>query len=214
MEDTGKHITGSANDKNATADEDLMTSACYYDPMFHVTILYAYGSFGAYSALEAKLFPAPEKTVSARSCCAFGDGVESIGTMVGLVWVNSRDCKFENSLPRFLHEITHLSQAILDNAGVKDSSGEVQAYLVEREFIRLVHEMSDTKPLSTKATCAIESILNDLFGPDSAEKHPTIPLSELLGLSTNNNHNHKKEQHHEEEQGHDHEEQETGHGQN
>ncbi len=53
--------------------------------------------------------------------------------------------------------------------------------------------MSDTKPLSTKATCAIESILNDLLGPDSTEKHPTIPLSKLLGLSTNTNNNHKKE---------------------
>ena len=161
---------------------------CGYDSTFHVALVYAYGRPEAYSSLEAKFFSKPNLSTSGRSACSFGTGVESLGSMVGFAWVNSEKCKLENSLPHFLHEITHLSQGILDYAGVKDSSGEVQAYLVEREFERLVHEMCNSKPPSTKAISAVESIIQDLFGPSAEENNPSVTLSDLLGLSKNNNH--------------------------
>jgi hypothetical protein len=82
--------------------------------------------------------------------------------MVGLAWVNSKKCKFEHSLPAFLHEAVHLSQAILDFAGVKDTSGELQAYTVGRECKRLLRELYNQKLPTVKAEAAIKAVLENL----------------------------------------------------
>jgi hypothetical protein len=53
----------------------------------------------------------------------------------------NNDTPLIDTLPTCIHEIVHMSQDILDVAGVKDSSGEVQAYIVERESARIMKEM-------------------------------------------------------------------------
>ena len=161
MKIDGTHKNELSDGEENKEGDDLKT-VCGFDPTFHVALVYAYGSFEAYSTLETKLFPSPEKTVSARSCCSFGTGAGDIDTMVGLAWVNSKKCKFEHSQPAFLHEIVHLSQAILDFAGVKDTSGELQAYTVEREFKRLLRELYNRKLPTVKAEAAIKAVLENL----------------------------------------------------
>ena len=150
------------SDGEGNKEGDDLKTICGFDPTFNVALVYAYGSFEAYSALETKLFSTPEKSVSARSCCSFGIGARDIDTMVGLAWVNSKKCKFEHSLPAFLHETVHLSQAILDFAGVKDASGELQAYTVERECERLLRELYNQKLPTVKAEAAIKAVLENL----------------------------------------------------
>lgn len=161
MKKVGTHKKKLSDGEGNKEGDDLKT-VCGFEPTFNVALVYAYGSFEAYSALETKLFPSPGKSVSARSCCSFGTGTGDIDTMVGLVWVNSKKCKFEHSLPVFLHEAVLLSQAILDFAGVKDTSGELQAYTVGRECKRLLRELYNQKLPTVKAEAAIKAVLENL----------------------------------------------------
>ncbi len=110
------------------------------EPTFSVLMVYAYGDFQSYRELAGRLFlnPIPSE-FTANGFAAFGCGVEEIGQFVSLIWVNN-DQPLENTLPVFVHEIVHLSQDILDHAGIKDESGELQAYTVERECKRVMRE--------------------------------------------------------------------------
>lgn len=110
------------------------------EPTFSVLMVYAYGDFQTYRELSGRLFrnPRPSK-FTANGLAAFGSGVEEIGQSVSLIWVNNSQ-PLETTLPVFVHEIVHLSQDILDHAGVKDESGELQAYTVERECKRVMRE--------------------------------------------------------------------------
>lgn len=110
------------------------------EPTFSVLMVYAYGDFQTYRELSGRLFrnPSPSK-FTANGLAAFGSGVEEIGQSVSLIWVNNSQ-PLETTLPVFVHEIVHLSQDILDHAGVKDESGELQAYTVERECKRVMRE--------------------------------------------------------------------------
>ena len=110
------------------------------EPTFSVLMVYAYGDFQSYRELAGKLFRNPRPSeFTANGFAAFGCGVEEIGQFVSLIWVNN-DQPLENTLPVFVHEIVHLSQDILDHAGIKDESGELQAYMVERECKRVMRE--------------------------------------------------------------------------
>ena len=110
------------------------------EPTFSVLMVYAYGDFQSYRELAGKLFRNPRPSeFTANGFAAFGCGVEEIGQFVSLIWVNN-DQPLENTLPVFVHEIVHLSQDILDHAGIKDESGELQAYTVERECKRVMRE--------------------------------------------------------------------------
>lgn len=110
------------------------------EPTFSVLMVYAYGDFQTYRELSERLFrnPRPSK-FTANGFAAFGSGVEEIGQSVSLIWVNNSQ-PLETTMPVFVHEIVHLSQDILDHAGVKDGSGELQAYTVERECKRVMRE--------------------------------------------------------------------------
>ena len=148
------------------------------DPLFGAAVVYAYGSFETFKRLKDSLFDHPdEEAFSASGMCAFGLGVKSIGTMLCLVWANSELHKLENSLPVFMHEIVHLSQDILDWAGVKDSHGEAQAYLVERESERLMREMYNMPIPVEKTSNAIGAILAKTLGKpkESGQSAPLLP---------------------------------------
>lgn len=156
------------------------------DPLFGAAVVYAYGSFETFKRLKNSLFDHPEEeSFSASGLCAFGLGVESIGTMLCLVWANSELHKLENSLPVFMHEIVHLSQDILDWAGVKDSHGEAQAYLVERESERLMREMYNMPIPVEKTSNAIGSILAQTLGKPKESGQSAPPLPEGKDNPTN-----------------------------
>ena len=88
------------------------------EPTFSVLMVYAYGDFQSYRELSERLFRNPRPSeFTANGFAAFGCGVEEIGQSVFLIWVNN-DQPLENTLPVFVHEIVHLSQDILDHAGV------------------------------------------------------------------------------------------------
>ncbi len=123
-------------------DEGIGVAKIVYatEPTFSVLMVYAYGDFQSYRELAGRLFRNPRPSeFTANGFAAFGCGVEEIGQVVSLIWVNN-DQPLENTLPVFVHEIVHLSQDILDHAGVKDESGELQAYTVERECKRVMRE--------------------------------------------------------------------------
>lgn len=148
------------------------------DPLFGAAVVYVHGTFETFKRLKDSLFDHPdEEAFSASGMCAFGLGVESIGTMLCLVWANSELHKLENSLPVFMHEIVHLSQDILDWAGVKDSHGETQAYLVERESERLMREMYNMPIPAEKTSNAIGAILAKTLGKpkESGQSAPPLP---------------------------------------
>lgn len=110
------------------------------EPTFSVLMVYAYGDFQTYRELSGRLFRNPRPSeFTANGLAAFGSGVEEIGQSVSLIWVNNSQ-PLETTLPVFVHEIVHLSQDILDHAGVKDESGELQAYTIERECKRVMRE--------------------------------------------------------------------------
>ena len=48
------------SDGEENKEGDDLKTVCGFDPTFHVALVYAYGSFEAYSTLETKLFPSPE----------------------------------------------------------------------------------------------------------------------------------------------------------
>lgn len=176
MENIGKLIE-LAKGEDANGDEDF--SVIFgYEQLFNVTIIYVHGSFEAYVAIKQLVFAMPGEPVLASGLCAFGMGVESIGTMVCLVWANSDGNKLEHSLPTFIHEIVHVSQYILDWAGVKDSSGEVQAHLVQRESERVLREMFHMRLPSQGSTKAVESILKEHFIHTEEDDHPVSGLPE------------------------------------
>ena len=124
------------------SDEGIGGAKIVYatEPTFSVLMVYAYGDFQSYRELAGKLFRNPRPSeFTANGFAAFGCGVDEIGQFVSLIWVNN-DQPLENTLPVFVHEIVHLSQDILDHAGIKDESGELQAYMVERECKRVMRE--------------------------------------------------------------------------
>ena len=177
MENIGK-LMELAKGEDANGDEDF--SVIFgSEQLFNVTIIYVHGSFEAHEVIKRLVFAKPSEPVLASGLCSFGMGVESIGTMVCLVWANSDGHKLEHSLPVFIHEIVHVSQYILDWAGVKDSSGEVQAHLVQRESERILREMLHIRlPSQESTTKAVESILKEHFIQTEEDDHPVMGLPE------------------------------------
>ena len=144
-----------AEASGAAAKADSMTTAmggicdrpntkilCAEDQTFHIPIVYAYCSAETYGDLTKILFSNPhDLKISPKGLAVFGEGAEALGYMtMSLVWVNNED-PLSNTLPCMIHLIVHASQDILRHAGVEDSSGEVQAYFVERETTRVLREL-------------------------------------------------------------------------
>ena len=111
-----------------------------YDSTFEIPFVYAYADFEAYHSLSKALFSKPHPSeLPAHGFAAIGSGSGKIGNCVCLIWVNN-EIPLEESLPTFSHEIVHLSQDIMAQAGADDRNGELQAYMVEREFTRVMRE--------------------------------------------------------------------------
>ena len=139
------------------------------EPTFSVLMVYAYGDFQTYRDLAGKLFRNPKPSeFPANGFAAFGGGVDEIDKPVSLIWVNN-SLPLEATLPVFVHEIVHLSQDILDHAGVKDESGELQAYTVERECKRVMREFFGmTIPEEDdKALKAAQDVVSELLTSSS-----------------------------------------------
>lgn len=133
----------------------------WYDETFSVGIVYAYGPLSLYRDLVARLYPEEmrdedhEKTwkETAKGYCTFGpcrnpdsapgEDLPPVAS-VGLIWLNNCSPLLE-TLPVCVHEITHLTQDVLHLARVEDSSGEVQAYMAEREFAKVMEQLYGMK---------------------------------------------------------------------
>lgn len=147
----------------------------HYDEIFKTVILYFHGPYWAYGVVGRKLFAKPEKDISNGDVlCSFGKGIAKINGDVCIVWVDCKRVKLEDTLPCFLHGAVLASQCILGNAGIKDSSGELQAHFVEREFEIMLNEMFKKKLPGTAIMEAVDSIL----GED--RKGKTNPESETV----------------------------------
>lgn len=130
------------------------------DPTFNVIMVYAYADFDTYRRLSKLLFRDPKPSdYPANGFAAFGPSVDSIDRSLCLVWVNNQQ-PLDETLPIFVHEIVHLSQDIMEHAGVQDRSGEVQAYTVEREVRRVMKELLGMKVPNISVTNKVEEILN------------------------------------------------------
>lgn len=112
------------------------------DLTYHVPIVYCYGDVGTLNDLKGVLFKnSPPKSGIAKGYEVFGTASDAVGNLnMCLVWVNNEDPLME-TMPGIVHEIVHASQEILKHACVEDSSGEAQAYLVERECCKVFREM-------------------------------------------------------------------------
>lgn len=148
--------------KTAQSVSDQPNTKLVYaqDPTFNVMMVYAYSNFQTYRKLSKLLFRNPKPSeYPANGFAAFGPSVEEIDRPMCLVWVNNSQ-PLEDTLPVFVHEIVHLSQDIMEHAGVQDKSGEVQAYTVEREVIRIMKEMLGMKVSRTSATKKVKEIVD------------------------------------------------------
>lgn len=144
-----------------------------YDPLYHVSLMYAWGPHELYKSLVSELFPNPGSISGpADGLCIFGGLKNEVGGMTGaLVWVNNKIPK-KLSAATWAHEITHVSQDVLHHVGVNDSSGEAQAYYVGREVGRILKSFlgidSEFNRLPDKLgrLCAkVDGIMNNLEGP-------------------------------------------------
>lgn len=115
---------------------------CAEDLTFHIPIVYAYCSGETFLDLAKILFSDPHDIdISQKGLSGLAKGAKALGHLTTcLVWVNNED-PLMITLPCIVHLIVHASQKILRHAGVEDSSGEVQAYLVERETTRVLREL-------------------------------------------------------------------------
>jgi len=130
------------------------------DPTFGVITVYAYADFKTYKKLSGLLFKNPRPSeFPANGFAAFGPSVDELDAMICLVWVNNRQ-PIDETLPVFVHEIVHMSQDMLDHAGVQDKSGEVQAYTVERETIRIMKEMLDMRTSRSPSIKKVKEIVD------------------------------------------------------
>ena len=166
MENTEKKIMELVKSESRKADGDLKVIHGMA-PLFNVEMVYVYGSSKTREKFRHLLLKETDD-IATTPCerSFFGMGVESIGISVCLVWIDSKETTFKHSLPAFMHQMVHVADGILDWAGVKDSSNEVQAHFVERETERVLREMFEM-PLpqpSVQATKAIEAILKENFG--------------------------------------------------
>lgn len=148
--------------KTAQSVSDQPNTKLVYaqDPTFNVMMVYAYSNFQTYRKLSKLLFRNPKPSeYPANGFAAFGPSVDEIDRPMCLVWVNNSQ-PLDETLPVFVHEIVHLSQDIMEHAGVQDKSGEVQAYTVEREVIRIMKEMLGMKVSRTSATKKVKEIVD------------------------------------------------------
>lgn len=138
------------------------------DQTFGVMIVYAYSDFKTYRKLSNLLFKNPKPSeFPANGFAAFGPSIDEIDKMLCLVWVSNRQ-PLNETLPVFVHEISHLSQDMLDHAGVQDKSGEVQAYTIERETVRVMREMLGMKVSRSPSIKKVKEIVDG----KSAEVRP------------------------------------------
>lgn len=139
-----------------------------WNEVFRIPIIYAYCSYKTYKKLHKGILSAEDPPGEAVGYCSMGRGVDSAGKLAGhnaiLVWANNRE-EFERTIPTFMHEITHASHNIMELAGIKDDTNEVQAYIVERETQRLLGEMFGM-PVPKRSDEKILEILGKLDIPD------------------------------------------------
>ncbi len=150
-----------------------------YDTTFDIPFIYAYADFEAYKSLSKALFSNPHPSeYPAHGFAAIGSGKGDVGNCVCLIWVNN-EIPLEESLPTFVHEIVHLSQDIMSQAGADDRNGELQAYMVEREFVRVMREFFGRELIDYegKAMKAMKDAVGGLFAaPSDTPVSPRKPV--------------------------------------
>ena len=140
-----------------------------YDSTFGMPFVYAYGDFEAYHSLAKALFSNPNPSeCPARGYAAMGAGKGDVGHCVCIIWVNNEP-PLKESLPTFVHEIVHLSQDIMAQAGADDRNGELQAYMVEREFMRVMREFfgRETPDYEGKSMKAMKDAVGGMLAASS-----------------------------------------------
>lgn len=129
------------------------------DPTFMVPIVYAYADFDTYCRLSENLFvDSKHSEVPARGYSSFGSGKVE-GFNICLIWMNN-NVPLLDTIPTCIHEIVHMSQDVLAHAGVKDASGEVQAYTVERESARVLKKLYGINMPAHNVTKEIRRLVN------------------------------------------------------
>ena len=113
------------------------------DEMFGSALVYAYGTFEEFNALRERMFGDTHKLSNAYGYCTNGM-LKALRNMGVLVWINSIVPKKE-SFPILIHEISHLADYVLENVNAEDRSGEVRAYIMQRETGRVFQKMFTLK---------------------------------------------------------------------
>lgn len=141
------------------------------DLTYHVPIVYCYGDAGTLSDLKAVLFhKGPDKGNMAKGFEIFGHASSDIGDVsMCLVWISNSE-PLKDTVAGMVHEIVHASQDILKHAGVSDSSGEAQAYLVERECQKVFREMYGMDLPDRSVVPSVEKALKIRAQEDEVEK--------------------------------------------
>ena len=128
--------------KRLAAEGNLLV---FVDDTYQLSIVYLYSSFQDFVSLSRKLLkgdPPEDEAMAYSTLSTLKPGRK--GQWVSLIWINS--CVEKGlTIPAAMHEISHASDSILDHAGVKDSSGEARAYLVEREAKRILESFYGIK---------------------------------------------------------------------
>lgn len=150
--------------KRATSGSSMKVHVGY-DDTFRVAIVYAYGTFDDYKTLRKALYE--EKGHGerpAKGLCSFGQAVKEIGHALSFVWVSNEE-PLKDTLPTFVHEIVHMSQDIIKHVQVEDESGEVQAYMIERELAVVMKEMLGMDVPDCDVAEKVRKVI-DQIGPD------------------------------------------------
>ena len=159
--------------KRATSSSSMKVHVGY-DDTFRVAIVYAYGTFEDYKTLRKALYE--EKGHGerpAKGLCSFGQGVKEIGHALSFVWVSNED-PIEDTLPTFVHEIVHMSQDIIKHVQVEDESGEVQAYMIERELAVVMKEMLGMDVSDCDVTEKVKNVIDRIGSEPASDNKPDV----------------------------------------
>ena len=109
------------------------------DDTYETAIIYLYCLFREYTEVHKRLYKSDDMPKrEAIGYCSFGESSKK-KCNIALIWINAVVEK-RLTIPTAVHEISHAVDDILAGAGVRDSSGETRAYMVERETRRLLEE--------------------------------------------------------------------------
>ena len=142
---TNKNTEKNSTVQSSTTDAmsargDLIVAT---DEMFGDALVYSYGTFAEYNVLREKLFGDTTKLCNAHGYCSNGM-MKPLHCTGILVWINSIVPRSQ-SFPYLIHEISHLADFVLENAKADDKTGEVRAYIIEREVSRIFPTMFNLK---------------------------------------------------------------------